>query len=49
MKLPNKDLYCVYNTNRKERKTKGTTVEKATKSVRLLHAVDPVFVPTRKK
>ena len=47
-KLPNKDLYRVYNTTSKEIKAKGTTLDKAKKMVRLLNAIDHGFVPTKK-
>lgn len=47
-KLPNKDLYRVYNTKTKEIKAKGTTLEKARKMIRLLNAVEHGFVPNKK-
>lgn len=39
-KLPNKDLYRVYNTKTKEIHSYGTTLENAKKQVRLLHMID---------
>lgn len=48
-KLPNKDLYRVYNTNTKEIKAKGTTLDKAKKMIRLLNAIDHSFVTNKKK
>jgi hypothetical protein len=47
-KLPNKDLYRVYNTETKEVKARGTTLEKARAMVRLLNAVDHGWKPSRK-
>lgn len=46
-KLPNKDLYRVYNTETREIKAKGTTLEKAHALVRLLNAVNHGWRPSR--
>jgi hypothetical protein len=48
-KLPNKDLYRVYNTETKEIKAYGTTLEKAKAMVRLLNAVNHGWKPAPKK
>jgi len=39
-KLPNQDLYRVYNTDTKEIHSYGTTLENAKKQIKLLHMVD---------
>lgn len=39
-KLPNKDLYKVYNTNTKEVYSKGSTYDNALKQVKLLHMLE---------
>lgn len=49
-KLPNKDLYRVYNSITKDVKAYGTTLQKAKAMVRLLNAVDHGWrVPRKKK
>lgn len=47
-KLPNKDLYRVYNKDTKNIKAKGTTLEKAEKMVRLLNAIKHGWKPAAK-
>lgn len=47
-KLPLQDLYRVYNTETKEIKAKGTTLEKAKNMVRLLNAVNHGWKPSPK-
>jgi hypothetical protein len=47
-KLPNKLLYRVYNTETKEIKARGTTLEKAKAMIRLLHAVNHGWRPGKK-
>jgi len=47
-KLPNQDLYRVYNTETKEVKAYATTKEKADKLIRLLNAINHGFVPKKK-
>ena len=45
-KLPNKDLYRVYNTDTKEVKAKETTLAKAKSMVRLLNAINHGWKPS---
>ena len=45
-KLPNKNMYRVYNDRTKEVKAKETTLAKAQKMVRLLNAVNHGWKPT---
>ena len=47
-KLPNQNLYRVYNTQTKEIHSYGTTLENAKKQVKLLHMVD-AGVPLKKQ
>jgi len=47
-KLPNKELYRVYNKETKEVKAYGTTLKKAQAMIRLLNAVNHGWVPTTK-
>ena len=47
-KLPRKDLYRVYNTETKEIKAYGTTLEKAKAMVRLLNAVHHGWRPAKR-
>jgi hypothetical protein len=47
-KLPNKELYRVYNKETKDVKAYGTTLKKAQAMIRLLNAVDHGWVPTTK-
>jgi len=39
-KIPNKNLYRVYNTKTKKVHAYGTTLKKAKKQIRLLYMVD---------
>jgi hypothetical protein len=48
-KLPNQDIYRVYNKETKEVKAKGTTLKKAKSMIRLLNAIEHGFVPTKRK
>lgn len=48
-KLPNKDLYRVYNTKTKEIHSYGTTLENAKKQIKLLHMVDAGVPLTKNK
>jgi len=47
-KLPNRDLYRVYNVITKEIKAYGTTQEKALAMVRLLNAVNHGWKPRKR-
>lgn len=47
-KLPNKDLYRVYNTQTGHVHAKGTTLEKAKRMIRLLNAVDHGWKPAKR-
>lgn len=47
-KLPNKEVYRVYNTETGEIKAKGTTMEKARSMIRLLNAIHHGFIPKKK-
>ena len=46
-KLPNQDLYRVYNTETKEIHSYGTTLENAKKQIKVLNMID-VGVPLKK-
>lgn len=46
-KLPNKELYRVYNTETKEIKAYGTTLEKADAMIRLLNAIHHGWKPSK--
>ena len=50
-KLPNKNLYRVYNKDTKKVHSKATTKENATKQIRLMNAIDhnPKFAKKIKK
>jgi len=45
-KLPNRDMYRVYNVDTKEIKARETTLAKAKAMVRLLNAVNHGWKPT---
>jgi hypothetical protein len=47
-KLPNKDLYRVYNTETKDIKAYGTTMEKAKAMIRLLNAIQHGYQPDKR-
>lgn len=47
-KLPNKNLYRVYNMETKEIKAKSTTLEKAKAMIRLLNAINHGFKPNKR-
>ena len=44
-KLPNKELYRVYNKNTKEIKARGTTLVKAKAMIRILNAINHGWIP----
>jgi len=46
-KLPNKELYRVFNSETKEIKAKETTLQKAKAMIRLLNAVNHGWIPKR--
>lgn len=47
-KLPNRELYRVYNTETKEIRAYGTTREKAIRLIRLLNAINHGWHPKKK-